>query len=173
VFAQAREKARQITCASNLKQIGLAIAMYRDDYEHYVPEVSGGLGWFSTDGTPDLLSPYFRASAGRQCPSRKNPLGRYCINGWLPPETSPAGFPDSEVPRPAGTLIVWEHQIAAVNCFTGQGGGGVVPDPQAGIDHWDSAHHGGFVSLWCDGHVKRMSFGQLRRSYFSIEEDPD
>jgi len=37
VFAQAREKARQITCLSNEKQIGLAILMYSEDYdENYV-----------------------------------------------------------------------------------------------------------------------------------------
>lgn len=33
VFARAREKARQATCISNLKQIGLALAMYRGDYD--------------------------------------------------------------------------------------------------------------------------------------------
>ena len=33
VFAQARSKARQTTCLSNLKQIGLAVAMYRQDYD--------------------------------------------------------------------------------------------------------------------------------------------
>src|SRR5947207_4989733 len=33
VFAQAREKARQATCQSNLKQIGLAAAMYTQDYD--------------------------------------------------------------------------------------------------------------------------------------------
>ncbi|HEX5323127.1 MAG TPA: type II secretion system protein, partial [Capsulimonadaceae bacterium] len=33
VFAHAREKARQSTCAGNLKQIGLAISMYSQDYD--------------------------------------------------------------------------------------------------------------------------------------------
>ncbi len=33
VFAKAREKARQITCASNLKQIGLASLQYVQDYD--------------------------------------------------------------------------------------------------------------------------------------------
>ncbi len=37
VFAQAREKARQASCTSNLKQIGLAIAMYRQDYDETNP----------------------------------------------------------------------------------------------------------------------------------------
>jgi len=37
VFAQAREKARQITDTSNLKQIGLAFLQYQQDYDDYFP----------------------------------------------------------------------------------------------------------------------------------------
>lgn len=37
VFAQAREKARQATCASNLKQIGLAVIQYTQDYDETLP----------------------------------------------------------------------------------------------------------------------------------------
>jgi len=38
VFAQAREKARQASCESNEKQIGLAITQYVQDYdETYMP----------------------------------------------------------------------------------------------------------------------------------------
>jgi len=33
VFASAREKARSATCTSNLRQIGIALAMYRNDYD--------------------------------------------------------------------------------------------------------------------------------------------
>jgi prepilin-type N-terminal cleavage/methylation domain-containing protein/prepilin-type processing-associated H-X9-DG protein len=38
VFAQAREKARQTTCLSNLKQIGLAMRMYETDYDERLPD---------------------------------------------------------------------------------------------------------------------------------------
>ncbi len=37
VFAKAREKARQTTCQSNLKQIGTAFAMYLQDYDGQYP----------------------------------------------------------------------------------------------------------------------------------------
>jgi len=37
VFAQAREKARQTGCLSNVKQIGLGVQMYLQDYDEYVP----------------------------------------------------------------------------------------------------------------------------------------
>jgi len=37
VFAQARDKARQSTCLSNCKQIGLAIDMYTQDNDDILP----------------------------------------------------------------------------------------------------------------------------------------
>lgn len=37
VFARAREQARKASCISNLKQIGLGIAMYRGDYDSINP----------------------------------------------------------------------------------------------------------------------------------------
>lgn len=52
VFAQAREKARAITCISNEKQIGLGLAQYVQDYDetypydHYAPTPTTDLNWF-------------------------------------------------------------------------------------------------------------------------------
>jgi len=46
VFAKAREKARQASCASNLKQIGLAVMQYSQDYDEMLPPGNGG-------GNPD------------------------------------------------------------------------------------------------------------------------
>src|SRR5204862_6955954 len=37
VFAQAREKARSITCTSNLKQLSFAWLMYAQDYDETLP----------------------------------------------------------------------------------------------------------------------------------------
>jgi len=37
VFAQARDKARQASCLSNLKQIGMALMMYVGDYDQHYP----------------------------------------------------------------------------------------------------------------------------------------
>jgi prepilin-type N-terminal cleavage/methylation domain-containing protein/prepilin-type processing-associated H-X9-DG protein len=179
VFSQAREKARAATCASNLRQIGMAIAMYRDDTSAYVPVGAGTVPWLGgKPGEAGILDPYIRNEGIRQCPSRKVADARYTINGWNgsphgQPETSPQGKEDAAVPRPSTTLIVWEHQVAAPACILGQDGGDKLkPDPAAGIGHWDSAHTGGFNALWCDGHVRWMTYGTLLRTYFSIEEDP-
>src|SRR5690348_1609392 len=46
VFAQAREKARAITCISNLKEIGTGTMMYVQDYDETYPL---GYTWLSTD----------------------------------------------------------------------------------------------------------------------------
>ncbi|MCX7597678.1 MAG: DUF1559 domain-containing protein, partial [Armatimonadetes bacterium] len=37
VFARAREKARQASCTSNLKQIAMAHLMYAQDYDEMLP----------------------------------------------------------------------------------------------------------------------------------------
>lgn len=41
VFAQARAKARQTSCLSNIKQVGLAMLMYTQDYDEMFPPVVG------------------------------------------------------------------------------------------------------------------------------------
>jgi prepilin-type N-terminal cleavage/methylation domain-containing protein/prepilin-type processing-associated H-X9-DG protein len=68
---QAREKARRANCLSNLKQIGLGIAMYADNYNGRVPLDSG-----SGPGTPgnigysfDLLSNTITSAKIYTCPS--------------------------------------------------------------------------------------------------------
>jgi len=40
VFAQAREKARQTSCLSNVKQLALAFLMYAQDYDGFLPPAS-------------------------------------------------------------------------------------------------------------------------------------
>src|SRR5437867_1650190 len=37
VFAQARAKARQTSCLSNVKQLGLGVLMYKQDYDESFP----------------------------------------------------------------------------------------------------------------------------------------
>ncbi len=56
VFAQAREKARAITCISNLKQIGLALHMYDQDYDEQFP-MGGYTAQRDWEENPDV-NPY-------------------------------------------------------------------------------------------------------------------
>jgi prepilin-type N-terminal cleavage/methylation domain-containing protein/prepilin-type processing-associated H-X9-DG protein len=59
VFAQARERARAISCVSNLKQIGTATAMYVQDYDETFP-----CGWGQNDGGRSMwrisIQPYIQ-----------------------------------------------------------------------------------------------------------------
>lgn len=50
VFARARESARRSTCASNLKQLGVAVAMYSQDYDERFPY---GHNWGGTSAAVD------------------------------------------------------------------------------------------------------------------------
>jgi prepilin-type N-terminal cleavage/methylation domain-containing protein/prepilin-type processing-associated H-X9-DG protein len=71
VFAQARAKARAISCLSNVKQIGLGFAMYVQDYDEITPSGRGG-GW---EWWTELM-PYFKNIDFLYCPDR-NDGGRY------------------------------------------------------------------------------------------------
>ena len=98
VFAQARESARQTVCASNMKQIGLAMRMYcQDNDEAWVPVYSQGPGpngstiqpWIGFDNNnapsaspvggdmtqpathaphPGSLDPYIKNNQIKKCP---------------------------------------------------------------------------------------------------------
>jgi prepilin-type N-terminal cleavage/methylation domain-containing protein/prepilin-type processing-associated H-X9-DG protein len=65
VFAQVREKARQSSCTSNLKQLGLALFQYTQDYDENYPQAAydnWGNSW------PVLVSPYVKTYAVYRCP---------------------------------------------------------------------------------------------------------
>ena len=65
VLSRAREKARQITCLSNMRQLGLAILMYAQDHDGLLPpsahRLPGGGGLSSRSFIwPAYLAPYVR-----------------------------------------------------------------------------------------------------------------
>ena len=68
VFEKAREKGRQASCASNLRQLGSAIDMYAQDCdETFPPLVQRGV----TSWIWDVLTPYVRNTQVYTCPSGK------------------------------------------------------------------------------------------------------
>lgn len=73
VFAAAREKARQTTCASNLKQLGLAITQYIQDYDEWAPDGNQNWGGGLGVGWAGQLLPYTKSTGILACPSDTNP----------------------------------------------------------------------------------------------------
>ncbi|MBM3495582.1 MAG: prepilin-type N-terminal cleavage/methylation domain-containing protein, partial [Armatimonadetes bacterium] len=59
VFAQAREKARQISCISNTKQNALGVLMYTQDHDGHYPMVDFNL----SQGIGDVYSDWYRGAA--------------------------------------------------------------------------------------------------------------
>ena len=68
VFARAREKARQASCQSNLKQIAIACSMYNGDYDQTTPYLNRGPGtetdaWVNGTPVPSSTNKYTWAVA--------------------------------------------------------------------------------------------------------------
>ena len=65
VFAQAREKARQVSCLSNTKQLALATMQYVQDYDEVFPsgnQYGAGKGWGGQ------IFPYIKSVDTYRCP---------------------------------------------------------------------------------------------------------
>jgi prepilin-type N-terminal cleavage/methylation domain-containing protein/prepilin-type processing-associated H-X9-DG protein len=80
VFAKAREKARQTSCLSNEKQIGLAVLQYAQDYDEKLPRYWNLIGphvpagyTLSTNYTTwaDCILSYAKNDQMFQCPSQQ------------------------------------------------------------------------------------------------------
>src|SRR5579862_2180784 len=81
VFAQAREKARGISCLSNVKQLGLAFAMYVQDYDETTLMVGPDHDWWFP------LYPYMKNTQMLICPDRAD----YCNGCMQNPDGTNAG----------------------------------------------------------------------------------
>ena len=86
VFARAREKARQTSCLSNLKQLGLGLLMYSQDYDEKFPTYLWGEGNTGVANSCTWwggIYPYVKNVQIFACPSR-NTTGNDSFPVWLP-----------------------------------------------------------------------------------------
>lgn len=124
VFAKARERAKQTTCLSNLKQMGDAAVMYSNDNDEMI------IPWADTAYTsnptvfyPDIIIKYHNSNGLFVCPSSKldqtaalkaNPIvlhpTSYGINWSIAHGANPqAGFRASQLSRvkqPSATILL-------------------------------------------------------------------
>ena len=168
VFARAREKARQTSCLSNCKQMGLAVMQYIQDYDETftfcditysesVPRPYTG-GTTTAHKWPDTLWPYAKNKQMFKCPSHPNVWVSYGYNanlGYWGTLTRTGdiyqGVKLATIKKPAETVVIAD----------------TARDPHYGGDNsyvlWKSMHCSRFVPprhnegsnlVFCDGHAK-------------------
>ncbi len=128
VFAQAREKARQASCLSNLKQMGLAVSMYAQDYEAY-PFMSSPSNFQPRTRWADYIYPYVKNEQMFICPSVPKNLvnkqwahdqtrlyGGYGYNyQYLGNSRFPFTAPDAAITTPAETIALTDTNGVAAD----------------------------------------------------------
>lgn len=159
VFARAREKARQASCQSNLKQLGLAMLMYVQDYDERFPAgqsiarsndgniVHNGWAWMvdtnwrgqvpSQVFLRDIINPYIKNVQIWRCPSDSRGSdcwSSYNLKMWLY-WTGPAM---SQYTSPAN-CVMWHEEESSHGARRG-----------VNACCYDAEHNVCFV----DGHVK-------------------
>jgi prepilin-type N-terminal cleavage/methylation domain-containing protein/prepilin-type processing-associated H-X9-DG protein len=153
VFARAREKARQASCGSNVKQLALGMLMYVADYDDTLPMAIGGKPdmslWWSV---MELVAPYVKNSQISRCPndpqgavdlSAYPGCGRYsyawnkAVFAHLPP-FGPQGVIVSlaQIPYPAETTAFFDGYQAGYALLTSH------------------RHNDGACVSFLDGHAK-------------------
>ncbi|MFH0797239.1 MAG: DUF1559 domain-containing protein [Candidatus Omnitrophota bacterium] len=166
-LSQAREKARQASCINNLKQIGLMLTLYLQDYDEWMPalweqcdEAGNGNLWYQQDSSfypylagKKLDSGYPTNTALKllKCPSGKvkDQITYFCNYGMNIYVTTAKNYFGSvtyrrfsQVPGPTNVIFVSD----AISSSTA---GGVYDGTNV-----DYRHSGGVNLLFLDGHAK-------------------
>jgi prepilin-type N-terminal cleavage/methylation domain-containing protein len=175
VFAKAKDKAKQATCVSNLRQLSTACNLYFGDNDDWVPNVTGGTqgegmtgGWIYFDtfatGPFDVskggLYPYVMNRKVYTCPS--DGLGQsqglsYAINDCLHRVPVPFlgmsfGMPLSSFENPSGMMLFGEE--GSDTGTTNDGG------LAFGVDTFSTRHTNGSIITFTDSHTRWYASGQ-------------
>ncbi len=117
VFAKAREKARQSSCASNLKQIGLAFHAYFSDYDETLQPMEGYITYGDGKGWTERVGMYNKSLSLFQCPSDFHNFS-YGLN-WGATSSANGGYsPTSEV-----KLADVKNETKLIHIFDCEGSG--------------------------------------------------
>jgi prepilin-type N-terminal cleavage/methylation domain-containing protein/prepilin-type processing-associated H-X9-DG protein len=83
VFAKVREKARQASCASNEKQLGLSILQYVEDYDESWPNgINPGNGSSPGAGWATQVYPYVKSAKVYVCPNDNGVEGGTAVDSY-------------------------------------------------------------------------------------------
>ena len=178
VFARAREKARQASCTSNLKQIALAVLMYAQDYDEKIVSGSGyrsqSINWQCK------VQPYIKNWDVFLCPSQGRGFFRYWWHDGVQHHMLGRSYARpthgnqslARLKFPAQTIMTgdgahpaveYPRGLAPFNCGAWRTGGWCDNDGIA--DESDFVHNGGDVCAFWDGHVKWLGYGTLKAAF--------
>ena len=179
VFAKAREKARQTSCLSNVKQITIAAMSYAQDYdETMVPSCCGfppddasikgivypyhwGAYGCSLILWPDLLYPYVKNAQVFRCPSASTLWTGYGYNYYYL-GSNPSGAsityvaPLGQIGSPAETVAVVDCDNYLAYAPTIYGSAWIPGNQYFDRNYAGCRHNGGANIGFCDGHAKWM-----------------
>lgn len=135
VFVQAREKARSTTCLSGVKQIGLGLMMYCQDYDEVMPPQQA---W------RDGVFPYIKNESVFRCPTSPEGATSYAYNAQA--DRVKMG----DVPNPADAVLVFEANGSGRNPF-------------GSADMLNAPHANTGSICFFDGHCRLMSPERVRQ----------
>ncbi|MDF2440355.1 MAG: hypothetical protein JWN98_1339 [Abditibacteriota bacterium] len=156
VFARARENARRSSCQSNLKQVGLGLLQYRQDYDELFPVQASGTLTDSDVRWAYAIQPYVKSEQLLQCPSdtvappegptlfdraKTSGFTDYWYNGNLADPANPTS--DARLTYPANTVMNGDGVGSAASYYAQK-----MPGAAAG------RHLEGANFVFVDGHVK-------------------
>ena len=156
VFAKAREKARQSSCLSNTKQIGLALMQYAQDYDERLCPGVAIYAWY------DLLAPYMKSTQILRCPSHSGGNYSYSAvynNIFSDTGAGPRGAALGAFQSPAETFLIGDGEGVDGNGTWYYYGlknyalGAVAPQTYNCIPY-PGRHNGGNNCAFADGHSK-------------------
>ena len=179
VFARAREKARQTSCLSNVKQISLAMMMYAEDYDEQFVACSATYRWY----TP--IYPYVKNAQVFQCPSLSNETTGnsttdYTLNGCFA-----HGVALAEFEYPSQTIMISEREKDApwdgyhpwptsggdwndLDTYLGGDGHNWLTEHIAKARHNDGSNYG-----FADGHAKWQQWVETIKAPLPGMHNPD
>jgi len=179
---KARAKALTATCASNLKQVALAMRMYADDWEGYLPPDSGGTENAALVNNPDVWMKLVEQDVGDRatllCPMVSG-VNVYSNGGTKldPPTDYSAGAKVlgkllSSINNSSSVLLMFERQRDKNNLSEAYGD---INWRRTSEMTTLTRHNGGVNAACVDGHVEWARwnvYGDTRASGKPIYTNP-
>ncbi len=162
-LAKARQKAKQMSCGANIRQLQVAMRMYIDEYDEYTPKGVSMAHWWHGSWKASIY-PYLSNYEVYLCPNKEkaDPIttnqDTYGINAYIG-EVAPGSHRVSEIKAPAQTFGIGENNDGDWVCEP-HGGAWTAPG-------WCYAQHfPGLNFSFMDGHASWLTFNEAHSNSY-------